>query len=145
MSEGVEHPDRQPERPTRDVHTTGVIERADNHVLIVRKSDADAATGRWQFPSGRARPNESPEAAMRRIVLDQLRMEVEIVVGQPPLVENVDGKEVELRYFFCGVINGEPIGNAYAETRWVLKGQLREYEFEPISRQVVDWLLDAEG
>lgn len=143
MAPGGDQPSHPTEHPAHRIDVAGVIERADNHVLIVLLDAADATARRWQFPRGAAKPGESPEAAMRRVAMKQLGMEVEIVVGQPPLFDAAGGDPIELRYFFCGVIKGEPGGDTYAETRWVLKGRLREYEFEPVSGQVVDWLLDS--
>jgi hypothetical protein len=55
----------------------------------------------------------------------------------------LDGREVEMRYFFCGVMDGEPRPGPYAEIRWVSKGHLREYEFDAPSKPVVDWLLES--
>ena len=83
------------------------------------------------------------EAAMRRIAREQLGIEVEIVVGQPPIVAALQDAEVELRYFFCGVIEGDADRGEYAELRWVPRGQLREYDFDDVSRPVVEWLLES--
>lgn len=133
-------------RLERQVFSIGLIERHDNHFLIVLPSTddpADSHAPRWSFPSGAAEPGESPEAAMRRVAKTKLGMHVEIVVGQPPVRDTLDGQEVELRFFFCGLITEEPTAGHYAETRWVLKGQLRDYEFEEWSQWVADWLLEG--
>ena len=118
----------------------GIIERHDDHLLIVLPLE-DEDRRLWQFPRGRAGPDESPEAAMRRTTREGLGLEVEIVVGQPPLIERIDGVEVELRYFFCGIVRGEVEAGNYAEIRWVPKHQLQEYELDQPSRPVADWLL----
>jgi hypothetical protein len=49
---------------------------------------------------------------------------------------------VELRFFFCGVISGEPQPGHFAELRWVARAQLSEYDFDGVSHPVVKWLLD---
>ncbi len=79
---------------------------------------------------------------MRRIALEQLGIHVEIVVGQPPLTAALDGQEFEVRCFFCGIIDGEPLKGPYAEIRWVSRGHLREYEFDYPSKPIVEWLLE---
>lgn len=123
--------------------SAGIIERHDNHVLIaLPESQAEGARW-WRFPRGDVREGESAESAMRRIAREQLGIEVEIVVGQPPLVANLRDAEVELRYFFCGIIQGEAQQREYAELRWAPRGQLREYDFDDASRPVVEWLLES--
>jgi ADP-ribose pyrophosphatase YjhB (NUDIX family) len=139
-----------------------MIERHDNYILIAlpgmgsaepggstttyatpgEAASAAGATRVWQFPRGLATPQESAEAAMRRVACEQLGVDVEIIVGQPPLVQTIDGREVEMRYFFCGVID-EPRTGHYAELRWIPKSQLREYDFDAPSAEVVQWLLET--
>jgi len=121
----------------------GIIERFDNHVLIVLPESQAEGARWWRFPRGPVRPGEPTEEAMRRIAREQLDLEVEIVLGQPPIVARFEDAEVELRYFFCGIIQGEPERGEYAECRWVPKGQLREYDFDDASRPVVEWLLES--
>lgn len=121
----------------------GIIERQDNHVLIVLPAPAQGRPRLWQFPRDLTQPGEPPEAAMRRIALEQLGLCIEIVVGQPPVMASLDGREVELRYFFCGVADGEPHAGPYAEIRWVSKGHLREYEFDAPSQPIVEWMLES--
>ncbi len=128
-------------RRRRPLYAAGIIERLDHHVLIALASGREEEGRLWQFPRGPAEPNESAEAAMRRVARRELGIEVEIVVGQPPLVEDIDGQAVELRYFFCGLTTGVPQVGPYREIRWVSKAHLREYDFDHPSAPVVQWLL----
>ncbi len=132
-------------RLRRPVYVAGIVEHPDNCVLIVLPAGGKGETRLWRFPGGPAKPSESPEAAMRRYARETLGVGVEIVVGQPPLVQEVDGREVELRYFFCGVAEGEPTPGPYAEIRWIHRSHLREYEFDVVSKPVVEWLLEERG
>ncbi len=132
-----------PTQPRLPRWSAGIIERSDNLVLIVLPKDGPLVSRFWQFPRGPVRQNESPEAAMRRIAIDELGLTVEVVVGQPPVVEKVDGEAIELRYFFCGTSGGRETKGPYAETRWVSRGHLREYEFDAVSKPVVDWILES--
>jgi ADP-ribose pyrophosphatase YjhB (NUDIX family) len=132
-----------PLQPTRPCWSAGIIERQDNHVLIALPKDGQPSSRVWRFPRGPVERDESPEAAMRRIAREQLGLHVEVVVGQPPLVERVEGREAELRYFFCGVAGEDADPGPYAEIRWVSKGHLREYEFDSPSKPVVEWLLGS--
>ena len=126
-------------------YAAGIVERPDNHILIAT-SEGSAATERlWHFPRGAVAPDESPEAAIRRIAEDELGLTIEIVVGQPPLRCRIDGKEAELRYFFCGIITGEARSSSTAELRWVSRAHLREYDFDAPSQPVVGWLLETGG
>lgn len=78
---------------------------------------------------------------MCRIAKRNLDINVEIVVGQPPVLAEVGGEEVELRYFFCSLSVGEAKPGPYAEIQWIPKIHLREYDFDPPSQIVADWAL----
>lgn len=82
---------------------------------------------------------------MRRIAREDLGLEVEVVIGQPPLPGRIDGEEVEFRYFFCGVAAGEAQSSRYPSLRWVIRGHLQEYDFDEASKPLVAWLLESDG
>ena len=130
-----------PPKPRHPVIVAGIIERHDNHVLIALPAQEGTASRLWQFPRGPVQDDESPEAGMRRICRDAIGLTIEVVVGQPPLHSEINGKEYELRYFFCGLASGEAEPGPYQEIRWVSHAHLREYDFDPPSQPVVDWVL----
>ena len=125
----------------RAVYAAGVIEREDGHVLIATGKEQSDSTRLWQFPRCPVTSGETPEAAMRRFTTEEFDMPVEIIEGRPPLVCQVDGREIELRYFFCGPVGDDPCKGSFAEIRWVPKAHLSEYDFDPASKPVADWLL----
>lgn len=126
-------------------YVAAIIERHDNHILIARLSKGDPDDRLWCFPRGRAKGGESPEAAMRRVTKEEIGIEVEIVVGQPPLVQDIAGERVEVRYFFCGVVAGSEQAGPYEALRWVPKHHLAEYEFDGPSKPVAEWVLGTEA
>ena len=126
-------------RRGRPIAAAGIVERHDGCVLICRPDDGERR--RWEFPCGLARDDESPEEAIRRIAWQRARLRLDIHVGQPPLMGQLGDREVEFRFFLCGLISGEGEALDYAEVRWVAKGQLCEYEFDLPSKGVVEWLV----
>ena len=125
------------------VYAAGVLERFDHHVLIALASHDEAQPRHWQFPRGLILPKETPETSMRRIMDQLLGVEVEIVIGQPPIEGSVNGERVLMRYFFCGLLSGEPAAGDFEEIRWVHRIHLSEYDFDEASQPVTQWLLDG--
>lgn len=127
----------------RRTYAAGIITREDYRVLIVHPSEAQAATRLWHFPWGPVAPGESPEAAMRRIGAERLGIKLEIAIGQPPVVQEIEGETVEVRYFLCTIAGAALTPGTDDPFRWEAVGHLREYEFEPACRPVVEWLLEG--
>ncbi len=117
-----------------------VLERVDD-VLIVRTREQDPHPGVWTFPGGPVESGDSPEITVRRCAREQLGVQVEIFVGQPPFEFDVDGRKVVFRYYMCGILGGEPHAKYWPECKWVHKTRLGEFDFEPKAQQVADWLM----
>lgn len=128
-------------KPRLKILSVGVIEGKKNEYVIVLPQAEPVATRTWSFVSGFANPGESPEAAMRRTVVEKLGIAIDIEVGQPPLVETINGESVEVRCFFCTIKSGRAESREYEEIRWIAKGHLREYSFDPLSQQIAEWVL----
>jgi len=131
---------RQKNQAWMEVRALIMNSRREYLICLPRTSEDES---RWEFPGGMARENEGPEQALRRCCREQLGVDLEITLGQPPFVHNFGGKSITYRYFVCGVRKGAPEPLGCAEVRWVLAGQLRDYEFDRPTQDVVDWILEA--
>jgi ADP-ribose pyrophosphatase YjhB (NUDIX family) len=121
--------------------SVGVIENSRHEFLIVLPRPDPVASRTWRLPCGMADPGESPEAAMRRVASDRCGITIDIEVGQPPLVETMDGETVEVRCFFCTIRGGDAVARGDAEIRWIARAHFREYAFDPLSSRIIDWIL----
>jgi 8-oxo-dGTP diphosphatase len=122
---------------------SAIIEDAQGRVLVARSSGDAGGDTPWELPRGRLRRGETPEGAMRRVAKERLDLGITIDVGQPPVNGRFEGESVVYRYFLAGVVTGDARASDYAEVRWVPRLQLREYEFDPATSQVVAWYAHA--
>jgi 8-oxo-dGTP diphosphatase len=53
-----------------------VIERPDGSFLLAQRPEGKVYAGYWEFPGGKVEPGESPEAALRRELHEELGVEV---------------------------------------------------------------------
>lgn len=125
------------------VESRALLENARHEYLILRRGPADES--HWDFPGDRVQGRESPEAALRRALREELGVEVTLSLGQPPFAYNYGDHSITYRYYVCATERGEPQSAASTELRWIPTGQLREYVFEPAAQQVVQWLLEQQS
>lgn len=125
-----------------------VIERTREgirEVLIARLAEGHHA-GRWAFPYTPAEPSETPEAAARRLLGQMEGLDAQLSYGQPPFDAELDGKVYSWRFVFCSSSAAGEVGlPGGSETRWIPVGSLRDYEFDPVSAKVADWLVHDAG
>lgn len=134
---------RREPRERLPVDARAMIVRARVNYLIVRPGGDPEAP--WRFPGGSAEADESPEAALRRTAREQLGVELEILVGQPPFVHRTSERAVTYRYYVCAILRGEPATRGGGEMRWVQAAQLRDYVFDEPTQKVVDWIIEEHG
>ena len=75
--------------------------------------------GLWEFPGGKQEFGESLKQCLRR----ELKEELDIQVSYPrffySLRHSYPDKEVEIHFFTCSIINGEPKTIGCTEMAWV--------------------------
>lgn len=131
-----------PKQQPKETVVSCIIEKHPNEVLIARTPATDDAPAQWWFPSGTADPKQSVEESMRQFARNALGLEIDIHTGQPPFVADYHGQPALYRFFIATITTGEAQPLAFEEIRWILPGQLREYDFAPAHQPVIDWYLD---
>jgi len=120
-----------------------VIER-DGRILIARRPTGRHLEGLWEFPGGKRRADESPEAALVR----EIREELDAAVAVGPLLETLDwtypGRRVRLSFFRC-TIAGEPRALEGQEIAWVRPAELARYPFPPADATLLARLAAGAG
>lgn len=98
-------------------------------LLIAQRRSKDHLGGLWEFPGGKREGDESDEACLRRELLEELGIEVEV----KELIENIRHdyaeKSVHLKFFRCVLLKGEPSPLGCDAVVWVTAAQLAEYAF----------------
>jgi len=124
-----------------------VIERITRgtHEALIARIPTDPYQGLWTFPNGPIDQGEAPEAALGRALRCLLGMKVRIICSQPPFDRAWDDVLCRWRFFFCDGAGSEIHNQYFSEIRWVPRPCLREYDFDPASQQIVDWLLEDRG
>jgi 8-oxo-dGTP diphosphatase len=118
--------------------------RAGMPEVLIAKNPSAPYEGLWSFPVGPIDRGESPEAALRRSLRTQLGTSVRIVCGQPPFDQTYDDVLYRWRYFFCDGEGSQINKSDFAEIRWVPRGALTEYDLDPVTQKIADWLLEEE-
>lgn len=108
--------------------------------LIARRKPGMHLAGFWEFPGGKRERGESLEECLRRELYEELGIRVDLPVPYHIVRHNYPEKTVELHFFRCVVEEGQAIPGACAEIRWVLPGELPQFQFPPADRVIIDAL-----
>jgi 8-oxo-dGTP diphosphatase len=115
-----------------------VVERA-GRLLLARRPPGKRHAGFWEFPGGKFLPGETPVAAARRELAEELGVEV-AAVGEL-LLARPDPGSVFVVEFYQVEVAGDPIALEHAELSWVVPEDLPTYDLAPSDRAFAEWLL----
>ena len=128
-----------PEKPFIRVAAALIEEKG--RYLITRREEGVHLGGMWEFPGGKCETGESFETCLQREILEELDVEI----TQPRFFMTHDHeypeKIVELKFFFCSILQGEPKPLGCAEFSWVKPRELGDFEFPPADMPVVTRLI----
>ncbi|MEZ4443274.1 MAG: NUDIX hydrolase [Polyangiaceae bacterium] len=115
----------------------GAVIVDDGRVVLIRRGQPPQP-GRWSLPGGRVEHGERLEAALRRELLEETGLEVEV----GPLLEVVEILDGDRHYvvldYRCRVIGGElHAGDDAAEAIWVEPAELDAYTVTDAVKRVV--------
>lgn len=119
-----------------------IIQQEERYLITRRKPGSDLA-GLWEFPGGKKESGETLEGCLRREIKEELGVEI----SEPQLFHSLrhqySGKEVELHFFTCSIIQGPPQALDCAEMAWVHKYELTFYEFLPADIPILQKIIQA--
>lgn len=109
---------------------------APTRLLAARRTRPVELAGLWEFPGGKVEPGETPAAALRRELREELALEVHVggEVSDRGAAWPVSDR-YELRLFLATVVHGEALpGTDHDEVRWLGATELDALAWLPSDR-----------
>jgi mutator protein MutT len=120
------------------VVVAAVIER-DGSFLVTRRLENVHLAGMWEFPGGKLDPGETHVDALKRELLEEL--DVEVDVGELLLQTTHAYKDVHVvLYFYSCTLHGTPVALLGQDMRWVARHELSELGFPEADGELIKLL-----
>jgi len=103
----------------KHLHVTCAIIERDGLVLTAQRSSAMSLPLKWEFPGGKIDPGESPEACLRREILEELGIHVTIGQGLPTSTHHYPKLSITLYPFVCTINSGDIVLYEHAAIDWL--------------------------
>ncbi|MEE8507128.1 MAG: (deoxy)nucleoside triphosphate pyrophosphohydrolase [Kiloniellales bacterium] len=140
---GLPEPPADPGKPILLVAAAALID-ADGRVLIARRPEGKAMAGLWEFPGGKVRDGETPEAALIR----ELHEELDIDTRQSCLApigfasHAYEDFHLLMPLYVCRVWRGTLSPREGQELAWVRPARLAGYAMPPADAPLIPLLRD---
>lgn len=106
-------------------------------ILIARRMDDTHMGGLWEFPGGKCRHAEAPDACAVRETREETGLAVVVLEAWPAITHAYPERTVTLHPFLCRAQTGDALPLASREVRWVLPSALPQYEFPSANAALV--------
>jgi 8-oxo-dGTP diphosphatase len=131
----------EPPRPTLLVAAVALID-ADGRVLLAERPPGKHLAGLWEFPGGKVKPGETPEAALIRELAEELGIDVHASCLAPFTFASHGYLDFHLLMplYVCRKWSGIVIPREGQRLAWVRPARLGDYPMPPADKPLVAML-----
>lgn len=122
------------------VTVTAAIISDNGKVLIAKRKPPTKFANLWEFPGGKVEDGETPEQCLKRELMEEFEIIVEVGRHLGTSVHDYDFGTIELMAYATQVVSGEMKLNDHAEVAWVEAEDLNKYEFVPADIPFVEMI-----
>jgi 8-oxo-dGTP diphosphatase len=125
------------------IHVACAIIERDGLVLAAQRKEGMRLALKWEFPGGKIDPGESPEECLKRELIEE--MGVEIDLGRPldPVTHQYSFFAVTLYPFVCTIHSGDITLHEHAAIRWLPPEELLSLDWAEADIPLIEHYLQS--
>lgn len=123
------------------VNVVCAIIQNDNKFLACRRKQSKARGGKWEFPGGKVKKDESPEKAIERELHEELSLDVKAADMLGAVVHHYPDISIRLIAMKCFVNGGTISLTDHDEFRWISLSKLKSVDFSEADCRIIDEIL----
>ena len=110
-------------------------------ILITKRPYNVHMGGKWEFPGGKVKKNESDIQALKRELNEELSIHVTVNKLLLETRHFYETFEVNIFFYECFVSSYNAHDNFVLEHKWVLPSDIKDYTFPPANNEIKSLIL----
>lgn len=123
---------------------TAAILIKDKKILIARRKATDNQGGKWEFPGGKIKADETPRQCLIREMKEEFGINVSVGEFFGESIYRYEHGTIRLLAFQTSWIDGQFTLNAHADFKWVSTSQLDGFVFAEADIPLVEKVKQSE-
>jgi A/G-specific adenine glycosylase len=112
-------------------------------VMIVQRPQNGLLGGMWEFPGGKREPGEDLSACLRREIIEELGIEIQVGAPYGVYKHAYTHFRVTLHAYLCRLNGNQPELKEHSDLRWVAPAELDNFPMGKIDRQIANKLCQS--
>lgn len=121
----------------------GIILHEDR-ILICQRHHSDPYGLEWEFPGGKAEPQEDLKESLRRELAEELSIQAQVGDQVFRLRHRYPDRYVEVTFFLILSYEGEVSNRVFETVEWATRSKLPDYSFLEADRELVSRIARGE-
>ena len=121
----------------KHVHVACAIIESDGLVLSALRSASMSLPLRWEFPGGKIEPGEGREECLRRELVEEMGVQIEVGRALTPATHQYPTFDVTLYPYVCNIVSGEIILHEHSAVTWLAPERMLELEWAEADLPVI--------
>ena len=122
------------------IEVTCAIIMDGERILVTQRSSEMPHPHKWEFPGGKLRTGENPEACIIREIREELGVEISVKQLLPSVSYSYSRHTVKLIPFICNILAGEISLSEHSVYRWVNRSELAGIDWLEADLEILELL-----
>ncbi|MCF6140558.1 (deoxy)nucleoside triphosphate pyrophosphohydrolase [Flavobacterium sp. K77] len=115
-----------------------------NKILVTQRSEKMKLPLKWEFPGGKLEENESEADCIKREILEEINIEIEVVKQLSNSVYDYGSFKINLIPFIANYVSGEIILSEHKDYKLLEKSELLNLDWAEADLPIVEEFLKLE-
>jgi len=112
----------------------------DGRYLITKRPANTHMGGFWEFPGGKISDGESHSVALKREMLEETNLIVEVGNLFKEIYHEYDDRNIHLFFYNSSILSGDPLPLECDEIKWIPANEFSRYNFPPADTELLKFL-----
>jgi len=139
----TDYPKRERSRPTPEYRIAVGVVLKNGNLLITRRRSKGLLGGLWEFPGGKIKADEAPEAACIRELKEEVNLTVNIASFLTRVKHAYTHFKINVDVFICNYLSGTIKLNGPADYQWITLDEIDRFPFPKANHKFIPLLYKA--